>query len=620
MLKIIIELNDVLIMGAYFLMVFFQFFSVFFIISYFSIEIRTRLLFGVSSPFIFIILGYPFKVLGRLDFFAIFQLSLFLVVFFLTLKNKKTTLKIFRFRKPYPVLFFMVYILHFLSFEARTNYSYAFRDMTTSHMLIKSIIFETAWGYQPGLAIYLAPVYQILDPAASLDYLGFAIGLVLLVYVAILLEIIKKYLSLYFIVLLTLPFFTQNQYYLIGLSNNQFFILYIPLIIYLIYRIKDFDKESKFYLVLISLIMLSLTITSPSVSYYIGYFLVLFLITLPIVFNYSLKRISFILLNYIFGIGIYFFDMNIKPIQTVDFLSEQVFADNSTVFTTISTADSTADSTTYSTSNSIFLLLWDFLKLKFLINPFDSYFNAVGYMALLITLAVCIYSLLVKNLFYFLLSGAGVFSGFSTLTGIGQYSFIIGRIGWFYILIVIILASSIILNLVFKYSLNFYILILGIFIIIFNSLNPPSDYRFDNEDIHIKVYNLVNESKSPFYLFSTLYDNRIYHFKKNVLLINDPQAGLGQTPYADLSEHLKNCKKHSCATTIVLIDKSLKLSDPILTRSINRVKINDDTILKEFYSARNKILETNINLERMLIQNGFIYYYNDINNSILIKY
>lgn len=604
----IIGLDDVLVVIAYFLLVLFHFFSVYFVISYFSVDIRTRLLFGISSPFIFIILGLPFKVLGRFDLFAIFQLIIFLIVFLNILIKRSESLKIVNFKKYFPILFIMLFIIHFLSFEARTNYSYAFRDMTTSHMLIKSIVFENAWGYQPGLAIYLSPIYKILDPAGSLDYLGFAIGLVLLMYICILLEIIKKYLSLYFITIFTLPIFVQNQNYLTGLSNNQFFILYVPLIIYLIYELKDRNKESKFYLFLLSIILSGLSITNPAVSLYIGYVLVILLVTLPILFNYSFKRIFFILFTYLLGITLYFFDRGMKPDATLDFLAENTFKDD------------TANLTTNLTPINRLLLFQDIFRIKFLTSPFDSYFTAGAFLAIFMILAICIYSLKVKNLFYFLFSSAGFIFGLSTLTGIGQYSFIIGRVGWYYILIFLILVSSMILSLVNKYNLHFYILFVGTLIIIFNSLHPPVNYRFDNEEIHIKISNLAKESKSTLYLFSTLYDNRIYHFKKDVVLINDPQSGLGQTSYDDLSEYLKKCKIQTCGTTIVLIDKSSKLPDPVLSRAISRELINNEQTLKSFYEVRNKTLEANIDLERKLIQEDFFIYFNDKNNSILIKY
>ena len=409
----IIGLDDVLVVIAYFLLVLFHFFSVYFVISYFSVDIRTRLLFGISSPFIFIILGLPFKVLGRFDLFAIFQLIIFLIVFLNILIKRSESLKIVNFKKYFPILFIMLFIIHFLSFEARTNYSYAFRDMTTSHMLIKSIVFENAWGYQPGLAIYLSPIYKILDPAGSLDYLGFAIGLVLLMYICILLEIIKKYLSLYFITIFTLPIFVQNQNYLTGLSNNQFFILYVPLIIYLIYELKDRNKESKFYLFLLSIILSGLSITNPAVSLYIGYVLVILLVTLPILFNYSFKRIFFILFTYLLGITLYFFDRGMKPDATLDFLAENTFKDD------------TANLTTNLTPINRLLLFQDIFRIKFLTSPFDSYFTAGAFLAIFMILAICIYSLKVKNLFYFLFSSAGFIFGLSTLTGIGQYSFII---------------------------------------------------------------------------------------------------------------------------------------------------------------------------------------------------
>jgi hypothetical protein len=608
----IIGLVDVLVVSAYFLLVFFQFVSVYFAISYFSVDFRTRLLFGISSPFIFIILGLPFKVLGRLDLFAIFQLVIFFIVFFNLLIKKNKKLKIINFRKYFPFLFIILFILHFLSFEARTNYSYAFRDMTNSHMLIKSIVFENAWGYQAGLAIYLSPIYKILDPAGSLDYLGFAIGLVLFMYLCALLEIVKKYLSLYFITIFTLPFFVQNQNYLIGLSNNQFFILYIPLIIYLIYKLKDRNKESKFHLILLSIILSGLSITNPAVSFYIGYVLVIFLIALPTIFKYSFKRISFILFAYLLSITLYFFDRGMKPDETLDFLAENTFKDDTT--------NLTSNLTTNLTPNNRLLLLQDIFKIKFLTSPFDSYFTASAFLAIFMILAICIYSLKIKNLFYFLFSSAGFIFGLSTLTGIGQYSFIIGRVGWYYILIFLILVSSIILSLVNKYNLHFYILVVGTLIIIFNSLHPPVNYRFDNEEIHIKISNLAKESKSALYLFSTLYDNRIYHFKKDVALINDPQAGLGQTPYKDFIRYLNNCKIQTCGTTIVLIDKSSKLPDPVLSRAISKELINNEQTLKSFYEVRNKTLETNLDLERKLIQEDFFIYYNDENNSILIKY
>lgn len=591
----IVQSGDILISSIYIILAVLQFTTAYYASAFFTVEAKIRTLFGVSSPFLFILAGFPFKLFGQLKLYFFLQILVFSFLVLLFLKKLYSGLHLYFIKKIYFGYFLiLLFLIHFFSFESRNFYTYGFSDMTDTHIQIERVIFESFTGYQPGMGIYLSPVYFITNPKGSLDYLGFSIGLVLLILTLVLLEQIKPRLSFYFLPLFTLPFFIENQKFLIGFSNNQFFTLFIPLFIALIYFMVNEQKSKKLILFLLGSVLASITITNPAVTLSTGILFILLIIILPRIFNYQISELFFSFIFFIVGIFLYLFNSNLYGIKLLNFLQQYTF--NPQIFS--------RDSILY---NSLFFI-WEIVKFKVIVNPFSSFFNFSGYIALLSMITICILAILRKNFLIFLFSFSATILGFSTLTGAGQYSFIMGRAGWYFILLFLITIALLAHDIFLSLNFSSILFLAYSLIIIFNASNPPSEYRYDNEEIHLEIYRYSINQTSDLYLYSTLQDNRIYVYnEKNITLIDD------------LTKYIKVCSLSDC-NLIVAIDKSKKSPDPILSREIDKELIQNQDIIDAFYQRRQVILNSNLNLEKELLKEGFKIYFENESSSLLVKF
>jgi hypothetical protein len=147
---------------------------------------------------------------------------------------------------------------------------------------------------------------------------------------------------------------------------------------------------------------------------------------------------------------------------------------------------------------------------------------------------------------------------------------------------------------------------MGIFLS--NLGNPPIHYRFDDEYIHFKVFDLVTTINSKMYLYSTIANSNIYSLhNSNVIELTN------------LSNSSFKCVSSECYPLIVLIDTKKGTPDPILSRSIRRENINDSLSLKRFREEREKVVLSNTSLRNNLKSRGFESYFSDSNYDILIK-
>jgi len=588
---------------AYFSLALFQFLALYILIGRYTKDKKTKVLAGTASPFIFILVGFPFKILGLLNLYAMLQFTIFLfLLFFMAYTGKNITKRITLKRNN--LIIYSILIIgssYFLIYDALNHLTYAFPDTFSTHRWITAIIAFNSPGYQPGFAIYLAPLYFLIDPAASLDFLGFAIGFVMLTYVGIILETVKKYLSMYFIAIFFLSFFVENQKILIGFSSNQFFILYITLLFVLLYKINKQEKDQKIKFYILYATLLTVAITNPPLALYLAYLLGVYLFLLPTIFKFSLLKIIGLNSALYFGGALYIINSGRSFTNLINFLGEI----NAT--TSAPTASAPTTSAPLLSSNLLDLTT-EIIKLKFIENPMSSFFSFSGYVAIVFFISVLIYSINKRNILYFVISLAGIIFGISTLTGIGQYSFIMGRVGWYYILAFIILLSLILQRVIQRLKIEelFLYILLGIFL--YNLSNPPNHYRFDDEEVHLNTFKLSNQFDSKTFIYSELQNVVIYSLKNsNVIVLKD------------LEQHLKDCILTECYPIIVVIDKSQKTPDPVLSRTINREFINDPATLNRFYKERKDRVKDNLELEERLIAQGFEVYFSNSENSILIK-
>jgi hypothetical protein len=602
--QILIDLQDILVIITYFLMSALNFFSIYVLAGKLTNDRKTRLLAGVASPFIYIVLGFPFKLYGVIQIFIALQYSVFCLAVYYGLKEFKG-LKFKNCKEAISKKDLTVYgtlilgSLYFLINESVKNLTYAFPDTLTSHSWVISTLTNSNNGfYQPGFGIHLAPMYQFVNTEASLDFLGFAIGFTLIIYVVIILEIVRKFLSLYFLALYFLPLFVENQKYLIGFSSNQFFLLYLLLIFILIFEVGAKNKDVGIKLSILSMVILSIGITTPPLLLHLIYYFVVLLLLLPIFSNYSFIKILSI--NFVGCISafLYFLNSNTSLINLINFFN------SITSFVSATNTDSQLIVNQQGTSE----LVTDVLKAKLIMDPFSSLFNFFGFLVFLVSVLLLIYSIYRKYLFLSIIATSCLVFAISLFYGVGQFSFITGRVGLYFVVASVFLFSYTLNKIIQKSKISPWTILILLSIFSLNLTRPPAEYRFDNEIIQIQTFKFSNTFESKVYLFSTLSNIEIFPLKNSKIILVE-----------NLNEHLYDCFSRQCYPLVVVLDKSLRTPDPILSRSISKQFIANPKVLDEFYTARENIIKENVNLETNLIIQGFEIYLFNSEYSILFK-
>lgn len=595
----IINFDNLFVLFIYFVLAFYQFTSIFLITARFSNNFKIRILYAASSPFIFILLGFPFKIGGYLNIYVILQLLIFFFITLILIGKIKVfkNIRIFNLNILLKLVI-ISFLIHFFSFEARNFYSWPYLDMMTAHRWNELIISGSSnnFTYQPGLSIYLAPLYFLVDPGSSLDYLGFAIGIVLLIFTLLVLDQFRQFSGIFFVALLTIPLFSENQKYLVSFGNNQFFILYIPLILYLVYRLKDKDKENNIYLFLLTLILLSLTITNPALTLYIGYLLILFTITLPLIFKFSFRIIMALNTSFLLGVVFYLYNMRMGVSEATSFFLD--------VKTDLLSTPNTYDYTFLDRFKNLF---FDIMSFKVIQNPFDSVINFGVYLSVVLFAFLFFYAITKKDFLYFLFGITGIVWGFSAITGFGQYSVILERVGWYYTLVFLIVVTLLIKNFVAYYRIEIFLVSTSFLMFFYNSFFPFQEYRFDNEIIHLEMLKLTKNYSDTIQLYSTLTYNDIHFIaNKNIQEVES-------------LEELKKCIIKSCEFLVVIIDKKRDLPNPYLLRTFTREQINDEQHMEYIYERRLNDVAKNLNLKANLVENGFTIYFENNEGLILVK-
>jgi hypothetical protein len=571
------------------------------VVDKFTSDRKTKLLAAVTSPFIFILLGSLFKATGFVNVFPILQLVLSFFILVLMSTRTLNMVKQFKFKKiqiVYAILF--LGSLYLLSFDAIKFLTISFPDTFASHEWIKIGLRERFSGYTPGFALHLSTSYYLMDPEGSLDFLGAASGFILLLYASIALEILKKYTSIYFLSLFFLPYFVEPQKYLNGFSHNKFFILYIVLIPVLLNELYKETKNQKINLSLLFTVIGSLAYTHLPLFIFLIPVTFIFATLIPFLFKNSLISVFVIVISMLFSGSLYLLNAKNQVKNLIgQYLSLIPVA-----------SDSEENFVDFSQDRSIIReeAVQNLFRINYISDPLGSFQNFAGYLALLFAILILISSIKNKIFIKFILSFQGVLFGISTLTGFGQHPYTQGRVGWYFMTIVLVLVSISLQEFFETFKIIQIGLLVSMGIFLSNLGNPPIHYRFDDEYIHFKVFDLVTTINSKMYLYSTIANSNIYSLhNSNVIELTN------------LSNSSFKCVSSECYPLIVLIDTKKGTPDPILSRSIRRENINDSLSLKRFREEREKVVLSNTSLRNNLKSRGFESYFSDSNYDILIK-
>lgn len=606
----IIELSDLFIVVLYFLLAINEFIFIYFIAGYFTQNFKIRIICGTASPFIFIIIGFPFKLFGNLNDISYLYFLIFIFNLYFLLKNykffslgfKKDKLNLIS-----PYILSIIFMFFYLAYDASKHLTYGFLDTIPTHLWILDAMSKPSSGYQPGIAIYLSPIYSLTNPKGSLDFLAVAMSTTFICYVMLALETLKSKLGLIFVGLMSLHFFADNQQMLMEFSNNQFSILYITLILILVYRLQERTENRKISLTLLILILMSLGITSPSLALYIFYYLFVLMVLLPTIFQYDAKILLITTSALITGVWFYFLNTRMDFTNFISFINSlhglPVVEQNLTIPTKITDLTAINDFFVFSI---IYEIMIEIFKIKVIEHPFISLFNFAGYLSLIGFIFCFLLSLVRRNTLYFLLSTAGLIFGISTLTGIGQSSFIMGRVGLYYIIVFLIFISLVILKVYdFAFKAKYIIFYVGA-IFFYASFNPPMAYRYHDEQVFLNLFEYIkNSNQEKIYLISSIPNIEVFEYKDNRVQI-----------IQFFSEN-NNLVLDKSYPLFVVIDKKDELPDPILSQRVKKEFITDKITLDSFYNERKKIIDENILLEQQLEIRDFKYIFKNSDYSIL---
>lgn len=505
---IYISFEDLLVLSVFFTQVIMQYVITGTVITWFSKDKLIKMLYQSASPFIFIVIGFPFKYFGILKLYALIQISFFGILVFsrfvdFIIKRQKLykpiTIEIY-----YWVVF--IFLVAFFSYESRNFISYGSRDLVKSHFWVTEIITNRFSGYQPGLGIYLAPTYFTVEVKTSLDYLGFALGASILMLIFLLLEQFKKYSGYWFIVLFTTIFFVENQRYLIGFSNNQFYALY--LILFIVTFVKSLDNKSLPALFLLtSLVLLSLTITTPSLTVYIGYYLLGLLLTIRLMLQIQIKLAIGFAFAYLLGIILYVINLRVSLFDFVAYISH---------FANDYQNKNRDDNPLTEVIKPIFV---DLTTIEVIDRSTYAYYF-FGYLGLILNCVILIFSIIKKNTLYYCITFGGLIFGISTLFGVGQLNFIQGRVGWLYIFNFLYLLAFI-LSTFLNYHNKIFTFLIGYTVLLFNLFHPVAELRTENEEIYTTIYQYHKNLNERIILYSSLENLRYFEQKDGDFILKN---------------------------------------------------------------------------------------------------
>jgi hypothetical protein len=340
-------------------------------------------------------------------------------------------------------------------------------------------------GYFPGLSVVsILPVISI-NPLYSLNFFAASVGLVFTVCINLILKPILSFkgLIVFNLILLT-PFYYALTYTRVGLNNSQLFpIIFFSIIVFIINKWQD-DRYSK-YLYGIALSVAGL-VTAPHIL-----FLIIPGILIALILTYKLTKkktiiwlVSLSLSATVFG----------RVLSTPELI--------------ISTRG--ADPKSINISNSLYVLISDWARVKFPIrSPLESIDSLGAYLIIVIAIWALISSTKKNIKIVKFISILTIVFGITLQTGIGEFTPIKGRIGWYFMW-----SSALLLSIVFdqtKIQLSKKIRfdnVIGICLILnfmFVIFNLPDHYRKDNESILIQMKKIIaKDNRSELYVYTDI--------------------------------------------------------------------------------------------------------------------
>ena len=384
------------------------------------------------------------------------------------------------------IILMMLTLIYVTYWDATFHISHSFVDAFYNYSWIKGNLENSGTvSYYPGLTIVSALPFTIFDPKFNLNVFSASFGTLILISINLILRYILYLRTLViFNVILLSPFFYPLIFTRIGLNNSILFpVIFFALIIFVIHDWKN-EKRNKLYY--FCAIAISAFVTAPHILILVlpGIFIASITVS-----GISLKRNKNILYLSTLSLGALIFanilggkNELLKSVTPQNHNLVKIFTQN---------------------FDLIANLLFEWIRIKLPIrNPLESFNALSGYLILLMALVSLIHYRKRENYTLTFIATVTLVFGISIQTGIGEFSIMKGRIGWYFMYIAALLCSMIFQEFMQKRkfankfistnSIIFLVLIINLAAVIYK---PPNAYRYANENIFVNLRKIVDEDK-----------------------------------------------------------------------------------------------------------------------------
>jgi hypothetical protein len=541
--------------------------------------VGSSLIFYISFSFIFI---YWNLFIGIL----LFWLLLLITTVFLRIQTKKRLFKKIHFKdvnfKVILALILISSILFATYYDALTHISHNFPDTYYNYIWIKSNLQNLGNAfYFPGLSILAAQQVVLFDPLFNLNLFAASFSILILIGINLILKSVlsNKSLILFNIILIS-PFYQPLLFMRTSLNNSFLFsLIFFALVVFICVYSKI---KVKYRLIYFTFLSVASFITAPHILF----------LTLPgILLAYILSnKIKVKIINYftILIIGALFFASKFSSPESI-YLSGN-------------------KSNLQNFYDRLFFLLFDWLKIKFPIrSPLESMNSLFVYLIMLLSVIFIVYAKKHKNNILLFFSILTIAYGISVQTGIGEFSMLKGRIGWYFMYTVAILLSIVFDEFINKNYfrkqdfISIFVLILVIINFISLMLKPPKAYRVVDEKVLFSIQKMIeNDYRNRLNVFSDIEDVRFvsekinfietrkFDFKKIDYIILNFNNDEPDLILANLRRYEDRDFENFFKRQNEVIAKRIELNNELISQAINKgltiiVKNDDYVMLKNIH-------------------------------------
>ncbi len=416
------------------------------------------------------------------------------------------TIKSINLSKPQKILILILIATQILVFygDAFFHISHNFPDTYYNYLWIKTNIIHIGnIGYFPGLSIVSILPVSLIDPLYSLNYFAASIGLVFTICINLILKSLLslKGLIIFNLILLT-PFYYALTYTRVGLNNSQIYpIIFFSIIVFMLKKWQDNIYSKFIYGLALSVAAL---VTAPHIL-----FLTIPGILLALIFTFKLSMIKSAIWLAILSLVSVFFA---SKLSSPDIIFE----------------DKSIDSKSLNFIDFSYVLISDWFRIKLPIrSPLESMESLGAYLVIAFAGWVLLVSIKrgIKPIIF--VSILTIIYGISLQTGIGEFAFMKGRIGWYFMFTSALLLSMVVDQLRIQlpkktriYRIIGSLLILNLIIVL---LNLPDAYRKDNEKILIEIKKIIRkENRTGLNIYSDL--NQMRFVSEKITITQDFSA------------------------------------------------------------------------------------------------